>query len=164
VIQKVPIMPISPVPSSISAALPALARGVAPSAAPPLPSMTPSDLAAARFKAMMGAEPAAEGAASNAAGAQAAAAVSPDSAAAGAAAGGPVMGDRILHGLGTRVSEVSQRWHDLAARTRTMAGTSDPAAYMQAQMDLLSLSVSAELVSKVSGRVVQNIDVLVKNP
>lgn len=112
----------------------------------------------------MGAEPDAHGAASNAAGAQAASAASPGSAAAAADAGGPVMGDRILHGLGTRVSEVSQRWHDLAARTRTMAGSADPAAYMQAQMDLLSLSVSAELVSKVSGRVIQNIDVLVKNP
>jgi type III secretion system YscI/HrpB-like protein len=148
----------------MSSALPTLARGAAPVATPALPSTTPSELAAARFRAMMGAEPSAGSVSGSAGVMQPAAAVPPDAAAATADASGAVMGDRILHGLGTRVYEVSHRWQDLAARTRSMTGSADPAAYMQAQMDLLNLSVSTELVSKVSGRVVQNIDALVKNP
>jgi type III secretion system YscI/HrpB-like protein len=148
--------------AALSSALPASVAATPLSVPLPAPSRAPSDLAAERFKAMMGAPqnagvPVVDGAGGLAPGPSAIAAARADGAA-------PVLGERILHSLGNRVSAVSKNWHTLAAQTRTMSGSGNPADFMRAQMDLLNLSVNAELVSKVGGRLVQNIDVLVKNP
>jgi type III secretion system YscI/HrpB-like protein len=144
--------------AALSSALPASA----PASPLSLPARAPSDLAAERFKAMMGTQqepgmPVTGGVDGVAPGPSVMAAGRVDGSA-------PALGERILHSLGSRVSAVSKNWHGMAAHTRTMSASGDPAQFMQAQMDLLNLSVSAELVSKVGGRVVQNIDVLVKNP